>query len=247
MSTRTLPQFIFAAENTPRPARVVDFILGAVLGCGFTAMLFSAIAYSEHFKPHQAPPPLADLAAVAAPLEAPPPLPSHENAPEAPAPAGLDLPAPSSTATVKDAASLLPEFVLLPSKAESAMPSASIDLHLPNQFRPRTYMPADNLRIYQRQDVDRVASIISEKKPYVDRRDMGSDVLHLNLIWVVEADGTVSNVTIGQTSGNPKIDGIMVEAIKESLFSPAMKGGRRVRMMTSQSIKVSFSGGDLFH
>jgi TonB family protein len=151
----------------------------------------------------------------------------------------VEAPAKSSVSLAPSPA--LPQFVV---PAEIApRPTVSIALHLPGNFRPKGVMQTADTHVYQRFEVDQVGRLLYETAPRVAREAMnGASVLRVTLIWIVEPDGTVSNVRIGTSSGNAKVDELMADMVREAVFTPAMKGGRKVRMMTSQQITVRWSG-----
>jgi len=224
-----------------------DGALSAALGAGFTLALFLAISWYETVKPASAPPALADLGVVMMPLTPPPPpttTPTDAVAEDVPM-IGFDL-SPSNS-SVKVAASP-PTLDLIPPQELSRVPVANLELHLPPSFRPHAMLRPDTQHIYQRFEVDTLPTVLVENSPQVSRRMMdGDDIRHVTLIWVIEADGTVTNIKVAQPSGSPRFDQAMVDMIRESIFSPAMKGGRKVRMMTQQLITAKWSEGSPFH
>ena len=127
-------------------------------------------------------------------------------------------------------------------------PPAGMELRLPSNLKPRINVRPDTQHVYQRFEVDRVASVLVETAPQVPRRLFEDEnILHTTLVWVVETDGTASHVRVLQSCGKPAVDALLIEMIQDSVFSPAMKGGRKVRMMTSQLITVKWSEGSSFH
>jgi outer membrane biosynthesis protein TonB len=245
MVAKTLTGSWPSPRNNGRPGRVRDGVLSVLLGAGFTVALFAGIAWYDRSAPLRPPADLDDFAISALPLDPPPPpVTQTEPRPEIAPIAGFDL-APSESA-VKIEASLPPLELVRPADA-SRTPVARIALGLPPSFRPRADLRADTQHIYQRAEVDTIATVLIENLPQGSRALMdGAAVLHVNLIWVIEPDGTVSNVRVGATSGKPKFDALMMEMIKDSVFSPARKGGRKVRMITSQQITVKWTEGSIF-
>jgi len=160
--------------------------------------------------------------------------------------AGFEL-APSDS-PVKIAASPPPPDLLRVEDLSRTPPPAGMELRLPSNLKPRINVRPDTQHVYQRFEVDRVASVLVETAPQVPRRLFEDEnILHTTLVWVVETDGTASHVRVLQSCGKPAVDALLIEMIQDSVFSPAMKGGRKVRMMTSQLITVKWSEGSSFH
>lgn len=56
------------------------------------------------------------------------------------------------------------------------------------------------------------------------------------LVWaVVEIDGTVRDVVVGKSSGNPEVDALYVMALRNWTFSPAQAGGHAVAQQVGQT------------
>ena len=56
------------------------------------------------------------------------------------------------------------------------------------------------------------------------------------LVWaVVEIDGTVRDVVVGKSSGNPEVDALYVKALRNWTFSPAQAGGHAVAQQVGQT------------
>jgi TonB family protein len=246
MTGTAIPRTIWPAPVARgRAGQLRDGVVSLGLGVAFTAALFSGIAYYQQGMPDPGPASLDDFSISALPLEPPPPptAPVESVAEIIPVP-GFDLAASESPVKV---AATPPTLELLRPEDASRVPVANIELHLPTSFRPRADLRADPQHIYQRYEVDTLATALVEDIPPGFRRVMdGAAVLRATMIWVIEADGTVSNVRVAKSSGKPKFDELMVEMIKESIFSPSTKGGRKVRMMTSQDITVKWNEGSIF-
>jgi TonB family protein len=66
------------------------------------------------------------------------------------------------------------------------------------------------------------------------------------LLLVVNTDGSVGDVRVMRSSGEEDFDQIMIEAIREWRFSPAILKGRKVRCWVEQMVSVKLSGATPF-
>ena len=64
---------------------------------------------------------------------------------------------------------------------------------------------------------------------------------------IIGTNGEVGKVRLTQSSGKPEFDNLMIEAIKDWVFSPAIKGGKKVRCLIEQKISVQWKTDDPFH
>lgn len=235
------------STTLPPPRRdrtvAVDLAMSLLLGLSATALIFTGIALFQGPRLAQSADDWDDLGSAVLPLDLPPPPTSaaRSDEPDLGIPTNALEPAPAKSEVSVAPSPALPELV---APAELApRPAAAIALHLPGSFRPKGQMSLGNEHVFQRFEVDQVGQVLYENSPHVSRSEMGNaTVLRLTLIWIVEPDGSVSNVRVGTSSGNEKVDELMADMIRQAVFSPAMKNGRKVRMMTSQQITVRWSG-----
>jgi TonB family protein len=83
--------------------------------------------------------------------------------------------------------------------------------------------------------------------PAVPGRMMaGNAVLRVTAMFVVEPDGMVDHIRLTKFSGIPEFDALMAESIKDWVFSPAIKGGKKVRCLIEVPISVRQSSGSRF-
>ena len=224
------------------PVRGAGFgqrVAGLFLGTGFTFALFLGIAHYEKEAPQNPPPPLDDLRVALRPVEIPPPLPVKpvESVPDLTPMAGFVLSPAQSPVKIAvsppDLSAMLPEDL---SKAPQA--NARLGPML-TEFKPKMVFLADPQHIYQKNEVDRAPYI-------VDRPDMqwpsrmlnGKNAPRVTLLVVVDANGSSSNIRIMKSSGDAEIDAMMIQYIKECVFSPAVKKSKQVRCMIEQTVSL---------
>ena len=221
-------------------------VAGLVLGLAFTFLLFLGIAHYEKGAPKAPPPELDDLHMASVVLE-PPPLPvkQSEMVPEIVPMAGFEYsPAESE---VKIAVSP-PELAAILPEDMSKAPVASTQIGwLQTDFKPKLGFLFDPQHIYQKSDVDRIPALLERPDPAVPSRMMeGNPLLRVTIIFIVEPDGTVDHIRLTKSSGIPDFDALMTQSVKEWVFSPALKGGKKVRCLMEQPISVRQSSGSRF-
>jgi len=219
-------------------------IAGPVLGTVFTLGLFLGLAWLKHNAPEV--PPMAefmDLPAVAAPIDAPPPLPDL-SAPETAGPAaevaGFEAGDTSSPVKVSvappDISQLLPIHTTAPSL------KVMLNRDLPANLKPRMDVSTELQRIYQQSEVDQRPKVLSESNPFIPpvvRR--GASRLRVLLLFVIDTNGTVESVRILESSGNVPFDDIVADCIKSKwIFTPAIRHSKRVKCMIQRAIIVNW-------
>ncbi len=219
------------------------FVAGPLLGVGFTLVLFLGLAWLKHTGPEL--PPTADfidLPSVAAPIDAPPPLPDlapPETAAPAAEVAGFD--AGDTSSPVKVSVSPPEISQLLPIRTTA--PSLKIlNRILPADLKPRMDVTTELQRIYQQSEVDQRPKILSESNPFIPpvvRR--GASTLRVTLLFVIDINGTVESIRIVESSGNAPFDDIVADCIKSKwVFTPAIRHSKRVKCMVQRAIIVNW-------
>ncbi len=222
-------------------------LLSLLLGTGFTLGLLLGIAHFEHAAPPRPPADLDDLRIAVLPVQPPPaPVAPTETTTEFTPVAGFVL-APSDSA-VKIAVSPPELAAILPADLSRVPPpNAQFDLRL-TDFKPKMSVLEETQHVYQRSEVDRPPAVLDRPSPQVPSRVRdNASVLRVTLLVVIETTGGVGNVRVTKTSGNEQFDALMATAIREWVFSPALKGGRKVRCLIEQGITVQWSAGSPFH
>jgi TonB family protein len=103
-------------------------------------------------------------------------------------------------------------------------------------------------RIFDRGQVDQPPMAIQRPTPkigYKKAREVEPPRRTIMLL-VVNTDGTVGDVRVVRSAKDAEFDAIMVAAIREWKFSPAIRKGKKVRCWVQQSIAVSLSAGSPF-
>ena len=218
-------------------------LAGPLLGAGFTLFLFLGLAWLKHNSPE--PPAQADffdLPAVAAPIDAPPPLPDlapSESATPSAEVAGFE--AGDTSSPVKVTVSPPEISQLLP--IHTTAPSLKIlNRVLPANLKPRMDVSSELQRIYQQSEVDQRPKILSESNPFIPpvvRR--GASTLRVTLLFVIDTNGMVESIRIVESSGNAPFDDIVADCVKSKwVFSPAIRHSKRVKCMVQRAIIVNW-------
>jgi TonB family protein len=239
--TLTLPPPETPAANAA--AEGVSLVLGAAI----TLALFLGVAHFEATEPPAEEADLAELRAMAVPMETPPPRPVETAPVEVAASpfAGLDIAASDSPVRI---AVVPPDLsTLLPSTTTA--PAAKIEpAQLHTEFKPRTEIGGDFSRIFQQHEVDQRPSVLSRPKPYVPPVVRGNaKSLRITVLMVISEQGAVTSLRVLESSGNEHFDAIMVRYIRETwVFTPAVKNGRRVRCIVQQTTRIVWEAGSPF-
>ena len=230
------------------PVRGAGFghrVVGFLLGVGFTLGLFLGIARYEKGSPARPPPELDDLRVALMPIE-PPPLPVTPSEPEpdlTPMP-GFDLsPADSS---VKIAVSPPDLSAILPEEMSKAPPVNARVGPLLTDFKPKMDFIYDAQHIYQKSDVDQPPVVLDHSDIQISKQVLSDGLLRVTLMVVIEPTGEATHIRLTKSSNNSEFDKLMLEYIKEWAFSPAKKGGKKVRCLIEQVISVKRGAGSRF-
>ncbi|MES1168976.1 MAG: TonB family protein, partial [Oleiharenicola lentus] len=72
-------------------------------------------------------------------------------------------------------------------------------------------------------------------------------MLRIVTFVLINADGSVANVRVLESSGNKYFDEIIIRDLREVwVFSPAVKKGRKVRCLVQQNVRVEWSNSSPF-
>lgn len=229
------------------PCSLRDRALGWVAGAVFTLFLFLGLALVERSSPAETAPVLAELRAVAMPLELPPPPKMSEptiERPEATPLTGIEV-APSNSPVHL---AVPPEdFAII--RSVDIPPKATVNLtRLHPDLRPRAEIDVDIQHVYQVSEVDQPPRATYRTVPVIPVECFGkSKKLRVAVLLVISADGLASNVRIAESSGNPQFDTLVAKTIiEEWQFSPAVRRGKRVKCLVQQPFSVMLPGGSVF-
>ncbi|MDD2762514.1 MAG: energy transducer TonB [Opitutaceae bacterium] len=225
--------------SSPQPAGTgtpVQTALSVLLGAGFTFCLFLGMAHYANLAPNHPPPEIEDLRAVAIPFlpPPPPPAPPAEAAPaqEITTVTGFDLSPSDSPVKIAVSPPNLDAF----GSANQLAPPAVIQIgQLLGGFKPKSEITSDLRHVYQENEVDRIPTVLYRIPPTIPSRfTRGGKSLRTTLLLVINTDGTVGDVRVAKSSGEPEVDAIVVENVKAWGFSPAIKRGKKVRCLLMQ-------------
>ena len=223
--------------------------LSVLMGAGFTFCLFWGVAHYARVAPSHPPPEIDDLRAVALPIQPPPPPSSvqPETEPSITTMPVVDFAPGPSDSPVKIA-------ITLPS-LDSLLPATRLELpamlqigQLYGEFKPRTDLSVDTQRVFQQSEVDSIPTALYRPSPPITRRHFkDTDRLRVTLLFVVEANGTITNVRVAKSSENPEVDAIVAETVqKEWGFAPAIKRGKKVRCLLLQPFTIMLPSASPF-
>ncbi len=205
-------------------------------GFGMSLAILVILAHVQRTEVELPPAPIADLQTIV--LEDPPPPPPEIATREPPPPTVLDLDPVPSDNVVKIQVAALTYEVPLP----EATPILEFNLA---DFKPDLKSGEnDPNHIFQFRDVDQRPVVIHRKKP-----DVSNELLRtvkdprVVVSMVVTRAGSVRNISPVQSSNNRELDKLVMEALSEWRFRPAIKNGNAVNCMVIQSIVIKPSRG----
>lgn len=227
------------------PQRMQEEGLGLLLGGAFSFGLFFAVA---RFESLEAVPPadeIEEIRRVSLPLEPPPPPPTVTQPIEAPAAdlpiSGIEIGASDSPIKIAvvppDLAAVTPTTPYVPARAQLAT------LHA--ELRPTLNIDADVARVYQESEVDQKPRALVRTAPPIPADVHGSaSSLRVVLLLLIDQKGKVTNARVLRSSGKPAFDDLVARCVtNEWLFSPALRRGKKVKVLAEQGFRVNFGGG----
>lgn len=200
-------------------------------GLGTSLLILVVLAHVQRTDVIEPPALIADLQTVV--LDEPPPPPPEIAAREPPPPTVLDLePLPSDNAVKVQVAALTFEVPL-----PEATPLLTINLA---DFKPDLEAGEnDPDHIFQYRDVDQRPVIIHRVKPDIPNaliRKVKDPRVVVSM--VVTRAGVCRNINPVHSSGNRELDKLVMEALAQWRFRPAIKNGNAVNCMVIQSIVI---------
>lgn len=233
---------ISSIGSPPAGLDVARHVLSAAAGIGFTLLILVALARAPESVVERPQPVLQVVHSVES-LEPPPPPPQQfgRGAPALSEPSPIEM-APSSS-PVKLTVPLVPIAQTIPN-APKVLPEFEVGL----SFRPRMEASeTGQFRVFRRFEVDQVATVLYRKAPRIPREmvEKLSDP-RVMLLFIVNLEGRVEGVRLLH-SAEPRFDGLIIEAVKQWRFRPAMKDGARVRQWVQLPVRVVLRDGDPFH
>lgn len=233
-------------QAPPRAARWQVHVAGGLGGVAFTFTIAAALAAFSH-SPVETPDAVAEeeIRSVEVPEPPPPPpasQPTSAGTPLPPAPLVFDE-APTAS-TVRIAPTPIPIEPLV----TEARPSFALTFdYSPGQFRPgaASWEP-DVDHVFQRSEVDQQVAAIFRKVPSIPAsllREVKNP--RVRVLLVVNTDGSAENVRLLKGT-HPEFDRLVIEALAQWRFRPAMRKGRKVRCLTEVPVYVKYPGSNPF-
>lgn len=231
-------------SSQPRfwPVRVA----GAIGGIVFTTVIAATLALVSH-SPAESQVSLEEEEVQSVELPDPPPpppaTPSSVTGPTLP-PTPLLFDEVPSSSTVHIAPTPVPIDPLL----AEVRPSHTLRFdYAPGQFRPDAggWEP-DPSHIFQRSEVDQQVVPIFQKVPEISAalyREVKNP--RVRVLLVVNTDGSVMDIRLLKGT-HPEFDRLVIEALAQWRFRPAMRKGRKVRCLTEVPVYVKLPGANPF-
>jgi protein TonB len=209
--------------------------LGIAGGVGFTGCIAAGLMLFSRAPEYVEEEEIAEVRAVDIPE--PPPPPPQTTAPGTPLPpAPMIFEEAPSTSSVRIAPTPIPITPLL----TQIRPNVSLQFSFtPGEFRPSTgnYEPDVN-HVFQRSEVDQQVVPIFKKSPSIPTALLDEiPNPRVRVLFVVNINGTVEDVRLIK-GVHPQFDRLIIEAISEWRFRPAMRKGRKVRCLTELPVYV---------
>ncbi len=232
------------ASPLPRPeASWTAHLLGLAGGVGFTGVIISGLVWFTRAPEPKPEEEIQEIRAVDIPEPPPPPPQTMSRGTPLP-PAPMVFEESPSTNAVRIAPTPIPIAPLL----TVTRPSFSLEFSFtPGEFRPEggDWAPDVN-HIFQRSEVDQQVVAIFKKAPTIPTlllREVKNP--RVTVLFVVNIDGSVENVHLlrGQ---QPEFDRLIVDAIAQWRFRPAMRKGKKVRCLTELPVYVKAPNANPF-
>jgi hypothetical protein len=214
-------------------------------GAAFTLGLLLAMANVGDLGATQPALEIEDLRIVSMPLEPPPPPPMLEEVrpvPEEMVPfTGIEIGASDSPVSI----AVMPqdlEMFFPPTTQFGARIQAGV-LH--TEFRPKVEADFDANYVYQDTDVDqRPRAVVRTVPPIPPDVANSAPALRVVLLLLIGVNGKAESARVLESSGNAKFDSIVANTVqREWLFSPAIRRGKKVRVLAQQAFRVTYGGG----
>ena len=233
-----------ADVRSPREA-VREEAVAIAAGLAFTLALFLAMARFEHFGRSEPREEIEDVHLVSLPLEPLPPLPQVVQPAEVPEVlplAGIEAGASDSPVSI---AVVPPDLEhLFPTTSE--LPKAKIEVNaLYTDFKPKVNVDTDVHRVFQEFEVDQKPHAVVRAVPTVPPEIVhGATALRVVLLLQINQEGRAEATRVMMTSGSAKFDEIVARTVQEEWrFSPAIRHGKKVKVLAQQAFRISFSNG----
>ncbi len=238
---------VVTATSGPRlrasPSPWTTHVWSVVAGVVFTGLIATGLGYFARTPPAPLDEIETELRAVEIP-EPPPPPPQtfREGTPLPPAPMIFEEAA--SPSAVRIAPTPIPIAPLI----SDIRPTFSLQFDFsPGQFRPGGGdWAVDVDHIFQRSEVDQQVVAVFKKVPNIPSallKEVKST--RVRVLMVVNIDGTAQDVRLLKGS-HPEFDRLVVEALQQWRFRPAMRHGKKVRCLAEVPVHVKLPSANPF-
>lgn len=229
---------------SPRTPSAWSAQVGAALGgVAFTIAIGAGLAYFSRPPVTEEEPEVMEIRSVEIP-EPPPPPPQNITRGTPLPPAPMIFEESPSTNSVRIAPTPIPIAPLI----TEIRPSFSLQFdYNPGDFQPRGegWEPDVN-HVFQRSEVDQQVVAVFKKAPSIPTsllREVSNP--RVRVLFVVNTDGTVENVRLMKGT-HPEFDRLVIEAISEWRFRPAMRKGKKVRCLSELPVYVKAPSANPF-
>jgi TonB family protein len=213
--------------NTAIPYTLIQRLVHAVVGVSISMALFYVVSLS--LKDVEAPEEQkATFITQAVQLTPPPPpeMPKQKEEPEASITEKLQFSLRRNTPSIK-----LLQPNIRPTDAHNIVQKTQFDL---SKFVVKG-KDIDDMVVYEGRDVDRRPEALYRTMPKVTTKKKKETI---RLIYVINNDGTVGDIYVTE-SGDPTINEEVIRTVKTWTYTPAMKGGTKVRCWVKQMIIIN--------
>lgn len=137
-----------------------------------------------------------------------------------------------------DSAVRLPSVPIVPPFVPEAAGRVQLDFAL-TAMKPSVSSSMGARHVFEHSEVDELPRPIVKKAPRVtEAAAKGLKTQGIRFLFVVTAEGTVEQVRVLSSTGDPAVDAICVEALSVWKFTPAIRKGVKVRCWVEQGFKI---------
>jgi len=219
-------------------SNLVDEGLSLVVGAAFTLLLFVSMARFERGGQHGPAPVMEDIREISLPLDLPPPpVAETEPQPDGATITGIEVASEESPVRIAVTVPIL-EALPVPQAPPARIQTSAVYKDL----RPRMDLSNDPQHVYQQSEVDQRPVVLVKTAPLIPPNvRKGARALRVNLLFLVDRDGTAGKIRVLKSSGNTAYDAIVAKCVREEwVFSPAVKKGKKVKCLVEQAINVKW-------
>jgi len=231
------------AITNPLPFRTLPDVSRQILSIGIglavSWLIFYGLSRVQYRAIPEPAPRLDDLRTVELPMEPPPPPVRPREVPTVTTSNLIVLAPERSESVVK-----LPAVPILPENVPPVTGVPRID------FSPKTFKPAEidsefeTRHVFEAREVDQRCLALVKVRPEVSRMMLrAAKRLRVVFICIVNRDGTVEGIRLGDSAGSRELDNAAAEALKGWRFSPALRRGHAVRQWVQQSFVFKIEKG----